>query len=72
MVLSLSKKHHLKMEIESNLRNIVFWKINRTVFLDKDRTMENVQKRNIYTNIPSSENFRAYYVDEFGVSDCRF
>jgi hypothetical protein len=40
-------RFYLKTETESSLRNVVFWNINRTVFLDKDRTMENVQKHNI-------------------------
>jgi hypothetical protein len=30
------------------------------VFLDKDRTMDNVQKHNICTNVPSSQTFRSY------------
>jgi hypothetical protein len=38
------------METESSLRNVVFWKINRMVFLDTDKTMDNVQKHNICTN----------------------
>jgi hypothetical protein len=38
-----------KPETESSLRNIVFWKINRMVLLDKDRMMDNVQKHNIWT-----------------------
>jgi hypothetical protein len=29
------------------------------VFLDKDRTMDNVQKHSICTNVPSSQTFRA-------------
>jgi hypothetical protein len=32
----------------------------RMVFLDKYGTMDNVQKYNIYTNVPSSETFRSY------------
>jgi hypothetical protein len=51
-------RFYLEMETESSLRN-VFWKINRTEFLDKDRTIANVQKHNIYTNIPSSQTFRS-------------
>jgi hypothetical protein len=39
---------------------VVFCKINRNVFLDKDRTMDNVQKHNICTNVPSSQTFRSY------------
>jgi hypothetical protein len=34
------------METESSLQNVAFWKINRTVFLDKGRMMDNVQKHN--------------------------
>jgi hypothetical protein len=30
------------------------------VFLDKDRTMDNVQQHNIFTNVPSSQTFRSY------------
>jgi hypothetical protein len=44
-------RFYLKTEIESSLRNVVL-KINMTVFLDKDRTTENVQKHNICTNVP--------------------
>jgi hypothetical protein len=46
----------LKMETESSLRNVVFWKINRTVFLDEDRMMDNV---------PSSQTFRSYFHVDF-------
>jgi hypothetical protein len=35
--------YYLKTERESSLRNVVFWKINKTVFLDEYRTMDNVQ-----------------------------
>jgi hypothetical protein len=31
----------------------------RTVFLDKDRAMENIQKHNIGTNVPVSQTFRS-------------
>jgi hypothetical protein len=51
-------RFYLKMETESSLRNTVFWKINKTVFSDEDRTMENVQKHNICSNVPSSQTFR--------------
>jgi hypothetical protein len=34
---------YLKQETESSLRNVSFLKINRTMFLDNDRTMDNVQ-----------------------------
>jgi hypothetical protein len=50
-------RFYLKTETESSLQNIVFWKINRMVFLDKDRTMDNVQKH-IFTNVPLSQTFR--------------
>jgi hypothetical protein len=42
-------RFYLKTEAESSFRNVVFWKINRMVFLDKARTMDNVQKHNICT-----------------------
>jgi hypothetical protein len=42
-------RFYLKTETESSLRSVVFWKIKRTVFLNKDRTMDKVQKHNIYT-----------------------
>jgi hypothetical protein len=45
-------RFYLKTDTESSLRNVVFCNINRTVFLDKDRTMDNVQKHNICTNVP--------------------
>jgi hypothetical protein len=47
----------LKMETESSLWNVVFWNINRTVLLGKDKMMENVQKYNICTNVPLSQTF---------------
>jgi hypothetical protein len=40
-------RFYLKTEIESSLRNGVFWKIKRTVFLDKDRTIDNMEKHNV-------------------------
>jgi hypothetical protein len=43
-------RFYLKTETESSLRNVLFRKIKRTVFLDKDRTMANVQKHNICSN----------------------
>jgi uncharacterized membrane protein (Fun14 family) len=55
-------RFYLKMEIKSSFRNVVFRKINRTAFLDKYRTMDNVQKHNICTNVPSSQTFRSYGV----------
>jgi hypothetical protein len=39
---------YMKTVTESSLWNVVFWKINRIVFLDKDRTMDNAQKHNMY------------------------
>jgi hypothetical protein len=42
------------LRTESSLRNFVFWNINRTVFLDKNKTIDNVQKHNICTNVPST------------------
>jgi hypothetical protein len=52
---------YLKMKTESSLWN-VFCNINRTVFFDKDRTMDNVQKHNICIVVPSSKTFRSYSV----------
>jgi hypothetical protein len=43
-------RFYLKMETESSLRNVVFWKTNRKTFY-KDKTTDNVQKRNIRTKI---------------------
>jgi hypothetical protein len=40
-------RFYLNSYTESSLRNVVVWKINGTVFLDKDRMMDNDQKRNI-------------------------
>jgi hypothetical protein len=37
-------RFYLKMEEESRLQNVVIFNINRMEFLDKDRTMDNVQK----------------------------
>jgi hypothetical protein len=37
-------RFYLKTEIESRLRNGVFCNIKGTMFLDEDRTMDNVQK----------------------------
>jgi hypothetical protein len=44
-------RFHLKMETESSLRNVVF--------LNKNRTVDNVQEHNIYINLPSSQSFRS-------------
>jgi hypothetical protein len=35
-------RFYLKTETESSLRNVVFWKINRTEFLGKDRVSRNI------------------------------
>jgi hypothetical protein len=43
-------RFHLKTETESCLRNIV---------LNKNRTMDNVQRHNSCINIPSSQTFRS-------------
>jgi hypothetical protein len=53
-------RFYLKMETESSLWNVVFWNINRTVFLDKFGTMDNVHKCSICTNITSSQTFISY------------
>jgi hypothetical protein len=54
IVLSLSKKSHHVYFSKHNvsdtgfcLRNVVFCEMNRMAFLDKDRTIDNVQKHNI-------------------------
>jgi hypothetical protein len=44
-------RFYLKTETESSLQNVVFCNINITEFLDKDRMMDNVQKRNICTTL---------------------
>jgi hypothetical protein len=58
-------RFYLKTETGSSLRNTVFWNINRTVFLDKDRTMDNVQKHNNCTNVPLSQTFRSHLCTYF-------
>jgi hypothetical protein len=50
-------RFYLKTETESSFRKVVFWKMNRMVFLDKDRTVDNVQKRSICFNVPSPQSF---------------
>jgi hypothetical protein len=40
--------------------NIMFLDIIHCPVLDKDRTMDNIQKHNISTNVPSSQIFRSY------------
>jgi hypothetical protein len=52
----------MKTETEFSLRNVVFCKINRTVFLGKDRKLDNVQKRHICTNVPLSQTFTSYSI----------
>jgi hypothetical protein len=54
-------RFYLKTETESSFRNVVFCNINRTVFLDKDRKMNNVQKHNICTKVPWSQTFNLIY-----------
>jgi hypothetical protein len=41
-------RFYLKTETESSLRNVVFWKVNRTVFLYKDKTTDNIQKHCLF------------------------
>jgi hypothetical protein len=45
-------RFYLKMATECTLRN--------AVFLNKNRTMDNVQKHNICINVSSSQTFRSY------------
>jgi hypothetical protein len=42
----------LKTETESSFQSVVLCNINITVFLDKDRMMDNVQKHYIYFSYP--------------------
>jgi hypothetical protein len=37
-------------------------------FLDKDKTMDNIQKRNICTNVPSSQAFRSCLFPKFSLT----
>jgi hypothetical protein len=53
-------RFYLKVETKSSIRNFVFSKINRTAFIDKGKTIHNVQKHNICTNVPSSQTFTSY------------
>jgi hypothetical protein len=55
-----TSRFYLKTKTESSLRDIVFRKIKSTMFSDKDRTMVNVQKHIICTNVPSSRTFRSH------------
>jgi hypothetical protein len=52
-------RFYLKTETKFSLRN-VFCNRNRRVFLDKGRTIDNIQKYNICTNVQSSQTFRSY------------
>jgi hypothetical protein len=54
------KRFYLKTGTESSLRKVAFWKIIRH-FLDKDKTMDNVRKHNIRTNVTSSQTSGSYY-----------
>jgi hypothetical protein len=54
-------RFYLKTETESSLRNVMFLKINRTVFIDKYRTMDNVQKHNSCIRLSISVEFRRIY-----------
>jgi hypothetical protein len=38
----------------------VFSKINRTMFLDKGRSIDSIQKHNTCTNVPSSQTLTKY------------
>jgi hypothetical protein len=44
--------------MDAVFQNIMFCDIIRMVFLDKDRTLDNAQKHNICTTVPSSQTFR--------------
>jgi hypothetical protein len=44
----------------------MFWKIKRTVFLDKDRTMDNTQKHNIWSRFIVSGTGRTHDVRQHG------
>jgi hypothetical protein len=59
-------RFYLKTETESSLQIVVFCNIKRTVILDKDRTMDNVQKYNIYSNVPSSQILHLIYTKYLG------
>jgi hypothetical protein len=49
----------------------MFSNTNRTVFLDRDRTVDNVQKHNIYTNVPSPQTFKSKIKWRLMRSPCR-
>jgi hypothetical protein len=46
-------------ETAFRLRNVVLKYVQDDI-VDNDRTMDNVQKHNICTNVPSSQTFRSY------------
>jgi hypothetical protein len=47
--------------VESSLRNFVFFKYKQDGLLDKNRTIDNVQKHSIRTDVLSSQTFRNYF-----------
>jgi hypothetical protein len=53
-------RFYLKMEKQSSLRNVVFWKNIQDGSLDKDKTMDNVQKHNISTVIFHYQEWQTY------------
>jgi hypothetical protein len=52
-------RFYLKTETESSLQNVVL-KYKQDGVLDKNRMMDNVQKHNICTNVPSLHALRSY------------
>jgi hypothetical protein len=56
----------LKTEINSSIRNVVL-KYKQDI-LDKEETMDNVQKRNICTSLPSSQTLRSYLLFPFSAA----
>jgi hypothetical protein len=44
LIYKFKSRFCLRKETEPSFRNVVFWGKNRTVFLDKDKTMDNVQE----------------------------
>jgi hypothetical protein len=51
------RRFYLKTETESSLRNVAF--------LNKNRTMDNVQKYNVYANVPALQTFRSYLEEHY-------
>jgi hypothetical protein len=45
-------RFYMKTETESSLRNVMF--------MNKNRMMDNIQKYNIFINVPSSQTLRSY------------